>query len=282
MDRTGDLTDRVRGVLLGLAAGDLIGGPVRMAVRLAESLIERRRFDPDDILDRYLAWWREGAFDTGPVAAGVLSLVASGVPVGSAAARVHARSEGKTAGCNAAHRCPPLAMAAFIADADLPAIAAREASLTHHDPLAGDVGAAVAVLCRALIRGEDWATALGTAAKGRQPATVGALDLGGPESLSRGGYAPEVLRAAVHFVGGNGSFADALEESIAFAGPANYCPVLVGAIGGARWGASSIIRGYDGPLRSLARSPSGCGCNGERLDRPGVSEHGPHPGYPGR
>ena len=174
MDGTGDLIDRVRGVLLGLAAGDLIGGPLRMAVRLAESLVERRRFDPDDILDRYLAWWREGAFDTGPVAAGVLSLVASGIPVGSAAARVHARSEGKTAGCNAAHRCPPLAMAAFLADADLPTMAAREASLTHHDPLAGDVAAAVAVLCRALIRGEDWATALGTAAIGRDPVTVGA------------------------------------------------------------------------------------------------------------
>ncbi len=25
-----------------------------------------------------------------------------------------------------------------------------------------------------------------------------------------------------------------------FAGPANYCPVLVGAIAGARWGASAI------------------------------------------
>src|SRR5215213_11389455 len=89
MDGAPDLIDRVRGVLLGLAAGDLIGGPLRMAVWLAESLVERRRFDPDDILGRYLAWWREGAFDTGPVAAGVFSLVASGVPVGSAAARVH-------------------------------------------------------------------------------------------------------------------------------------------------------------------------------------------------
>ena len=57
--------DRIRGVLLGLAAGDRNGGPIRMAVRLAESLSERRRFDPEDILSRYLAWWRDGAFDTG-------------------------------------------------------------------------------------------------------------------------------------------------------------------------------------------------------------------------
>jgi hypothetical protein len=27
---------------------------------------------------------------------------------------------------------------------------------------------------------------------------------------------------------------------VVFAGPANYCPVLVGTIGGARWGSSAI------------------------------------------
>ena len=30
------------------------------------------------------------------------------------------------------------------------------------------------------------------------------------------------------------------QELLDFAGPANYCPVLVGAISGARWGASAI------------------------------------------
>ena len=64
-----EIRNRVRGVLLGLAAGDRNGGPIRMAVRLAESLSERWRFDPDDILTRYLAWWRDGAFDTGPTTA---------------------------------------------------------------------------------------------------------------------------------------------------------------------------------------------------------------------
>jgi ADP-ribosylglycohydrolase len=59
--------DRCQGVLIGLAAGDQIGGPIRMAVRLAESLLGCDGFKPMDILNRYLAWWREGAFDTGPV-----------------------------------------------------------------------------------------------------------------------------------------------------------------------------------------------------------------------
>ena len=42
------LFDRCRGVLLGLAAGDHNGGPIRLAVRLAESLHQRGTFDPAD------------------------------------------------------------------------------------------------------------------------------------------------------------------------------------------------------------------------------------------
>src|SRR3954471_12286030 len=117
--------DRVRGVLVGLAAGDRNGGPIRMAVRLAESLIERQRFDPEDLLDRYLGWWREGAFDTGPTTAEVLSLIDAGVPNFEAVQRVHEASGGLTAGCNPAHRCPPLSMAASLPDDELAAYAIR-------------------------------------------------------------------------------------------------------------------------------------------------------------
>jgi hypothetical protein len=55
-----------------------------------------------------------------------------------------------------------------------------------------------------------------------------------------------VLRAALHFVGTSACLVEALERSLAFAGAANYCPVLVGAIGGTRWGTSDI------PQTSLA------------------------------
>jgi putative intracellular protease/amidase len=111
--------DRCRGVLVGQAAGDRIGGPIRMAVRLAESLLKTGRFDAADVLGRYLGWWREGAFDTGPVSARALALVAAGMPVQEATAQVHREFGGMTAGCNPAHRSPPLSMLATIADEDL-------------------------------------------------------------------------------------------------------------------------------------------------------------------
>lgn len=68
--------DRCRGVLIGFAAGDQIGGPIRMAVRLAENLLVCGDFNASDILERYLHWWREGAFDTGPVSGRALELKA--------------------------------------------------------------------------------------------------------------------------------------------------------------------------------------------------------------
>jgi ADP-ribosylglycohydrolase len=234
--------DRCRGVLLGLAAGDRNGGPIRMAVRLAESLLELGRFDPADIVTRYLRWWREGAFDTGPVSGRALELMASGMPALEATAQVHRELGGKTAGCNPAHRSSPLAMCAAIADDDLAGCAAAEARLTHHDPLAGEVAAAVSVLCRSMIRGAAWESALQRSAEGRQAQTSAALFSGQEGPGTSGGFAPEVLRAAVYFVGSCASFAEALERSVAFAGPANYGPVLVGAIGGARWGSSAIPR----------------------------------------
>jgi ADP-ribosyl-[dinitrogen reductase] hydrolase len=83
--------DRYRGALLGLAVGDALGtalefkapgtfkpitemvggGPfglkpgqwtddMSMALCLAESLIEKRGFDPKDQMDRYCRWWKEG------------------------------------------------------------------------------------------------------------------------------------------------------------------------------------------------------------------------------
>jgi ADP-ribosylglycohydrolase len=236
-------TDRCQGVLIGLAAGDQIGGPIRMAVRLAESLLARGGFDPADILGRYLNWWREGAFDTGPVSGRALQLIASGVPASEATAQVHREFGGKTAGCNPAHRSPPLAMLASLTDEDLGCCALAEARLTHHDPLAGEVTAAVNQLCRSLIRGAAWDVALQPCGK-----------FAGQEGPgSNGGYAPDVLRAALHFVGTSADFAEALERSLAFAGPANYSPVLVGAIGGARWGASAIPPAALGHVAILPR-----------------------------
>lgn len=89
------LLDRYRGSMMGMAVGDALGASVEfmppgtfppltdmvgggphnlmpgewtddtsMALCLAESLVERRGFDPADQLRRYLRWYREGYFSS--------------------------------------------------------------------------------------------------------------------------------------------------------------------------------------------------------------------------
>ena len=219
-------------VIRGLAAGDNIGGPAAIASVLASCVLEAGRFIPELIAQRYLDWWRIEGFDTGSVFALVMGARIKGATTQEAVVQAHENLGGQTAGCNVAHRAPALAVTL---DTDLQGLveaAKADAALTHYDPLAGDVAAAVAVLCRTLTDGVPWQEAKLIATDGRLPETVAAIVEGGDTSPTDGGYAPEVLYAAVHFL--NAFESDvALVEAKIFAGASNYCPVLVGAIGGA-------------------------------------------------
>jgi ADP-ribosyl-[dinitrogen reductase] hydrolase len=253
-----DVSDRVRGVLLGLAAGDSNGGPIRMAVRLGKSLLQNRGFDRIDVMERYIEWYREGAFDTGVVADLVFSRVARGESFESAAKAVHLELHNRTAGCNPAHRNAPLAMCFQIDDADLVKYAFLEAELTHFDRIAGDVSAAVVTLCRQLIKGVAWHEARDISADGRLVQTKAAFRRTAMNELDQGGYAPDVLSAAIHFLDNSGGFSEALMASMEFAGFSNFCPVLVGAIGGARWGAKAVScqRSHDEDFQSYVEAVS--------------------------
>jgi len=234
------IQQRVIGTLFGLAAGDSNGGPIRMALCLAESLSDCRKFNAVDVLYRYLSWYQEGAFDIGLVAEKVFARVDAGEHIGVTVRTVHEECNGMTAGCNPVHRCIPFAMANFIDEDVLPDVASQEAALTHFDPLAGDVSAAVVALCRRLIIGQAWSDALAASAEGRRDLTRNALNVTAKRVIDNGGYAPNVLAAAIRFLDGHNDFVSALDASFQFAGHMNYCPVLVGAIGGARWGINCV------------------------------------------
>ena len=77
---------------------------------------------------------------------------------------------------------------------------------------AGETSAFVNVFCRRLIRGEDVTMAM-QKAKNRTTGLDPYLDLD-PARLQTGGFAPEVLRAALFHVLNAGSFADALQSAL--------------------------------------------------------------------
>lgn len=236
-EHVGEHQDRAAGVLIGLAAGDENGGPTEMALRLAQSLNACKRHDARDVFGRYLEWHRQGSYDTGPVAGRVFDLALEGLEAEAAVRQVDAELGGMTAGCNAAHRAGVLAMAPWLSAAQLPGAARREAGLTHHHPLAADAAVAMAVECRDRIMGRSGSLGRETRHLAR-------------EDLSNGGYSPDTLRAAAWFAQHAEDPVSALAEAKKFAGPANYCPVLVGALLGARFGA----RAFDDAL--LAHHPA--------------------------
>ena len=201
----------------GLAAGDRNGGPVRLATLLYQSLEDN--FSEQKTFTSYADWIKNGGFDTGPTLFRVVQNHQQGMSISDAVYTHHQMSNG-TAGIGPAHRS-----AGFLCVAkedELVGLAMREAKLTHWDSIAGQASAASLLISLYLHEGRDFA-AIADSINHRFPV----LEFESQE-LSRGGYAPAVLRAAWHFLMQSTSFFDALEESLVYAGSSNYCPVLVG------------------------------------------------------
>jgi ADP-ribosyl-[dinitrogen reductase] hydrolase len=157
------LRDRYSGALLGLAIGDALGttlefkapgtfrpitdmiggGPfglqpgqwtddTAMALCLAESLIEKRSFDPKDQMDRYCRWWKEGylsstgtCFDIGvTVRKSLESYLRTGEPFAGS-------TDPFTAGNGSLMRLAPVPLA-FRANVELAVHNAGESSRTTH------------------------------------------------------------------------------------------------------------------------------------------------------
>jgi ADP-ribosylglycohydrolase len=157
------LCDRYRGAFLGLAVGDALGttlefkspgtfkpitdmiggGPfglkpgqwtddTSMALCLAESLIEKRAFDPKDQMDRYCRWWQEGylsstgtCFDVGvTVRKSLETYLRSGEPFAGS-------TDPFTAGNGSLMRLVPVPLA-FRRNIDLAIHNAGESSRTTH------------------------------------------------------------------------------------------------------------------------------------------------------
>jgi len=235
-----NIQERVRGALLGLAAGDRIGGPTQMALTLSESLIDNQGFILEDIQNRYLKWWLDDGFDSGVVSSQVFKHVSEGMSFKEAAIRVHQNLDGMTAGCNPVHRNAPISLCNQLNDNVIADLAIIETSITHKHNHAAIASSTVAQLLRVLVSGIAWDTALMKIDNINSPLVSDVIKNAKSNKIKSDGYSLNVLSAAIHFVDINKTFDDALEQAIEFSGDSNYCAVLVGSLGGARWGANNI------------------------------------------
>ena len=211
-------------ILDGIKKGDKNGGPTELAKILTNSLIASNGFNKKDLTRRYYDWWSTDAFDTGPTFAMVFQKVSQGVTIEDAVIQVDNQLKGATAGCGPAHRIAPLAGFKSIPTNELLAYARQEARITHYHSDAGNCSAVMVLLCRHLLEGHSWEETKKLVSENIElKETWESIQ---KANLNNGGYVLDVMHSAIFFLDNE----DSLKRSLDFAGPANYCPVIVGII----------------------------------------------------
>jgi ADP-ribosyl-[dinitrogen reductase] hydrolase len=203
-----DLADRVVGSALGLALGDALGAPFEflrarnvpdpipalerpwlseapgsttddtaMARNLMRSLAARGGFDPDDLLERHLEWFRSDPPDVGTLTGRVLRRIAAGEDAATAAQEIwNERGPEVSAGNGSVMYCAPLGLAYANRPAQLAQLAPALSALTHVDGRCMTTVLAVTLGVAALVRGES-------AEDAAQAALTAVDDLEGGEEL---------------------------------------------------------------------------------------------------
>jgi len=213
-----------KAIEIGFQRGDKNSGPTELAKILSDSLKACNGFNKSDLIKRYYHWWNTDAFDTGPTFAMVFEKVSKGISIEDASFKVNKQLKGATAGCGPAHRIAPLAGFINIPANQIIDFARQEARITHYHPDAGNCSAVMALLCRYLIEGYSWDESKNFV---NQNAELKSTWINIQNAnLNKGGYVLDVMHSAFYFLNEK----DALEKSLKFAGPANYCPVIVGII----------------------------------------------------
>jgi len=261
---TGPATDVVGGGPFGLLAGQ-VTDDTQMAVCLARSLTERGgTLDVDDVARRYVAWMG-GTFDIGNQTSSALRRIEDGEPPTQAGKATWIASERRAAGNGSLMRIAPIAVAYGKRgdDAAMARAAVDESLITHADPrcalacagfvaaMTGDdrvararggVEAGRAYLARAWpdeIAAIDQAAAdLATdldAALAPSPDVYGALHL-----HAAAGFVRVAFRLALWHVHHTASWRDAAVDVASRGGDADTNAAIVGALLGARDGASAI------------------------------------------
>ena len=211
-------------ILDGMKQGDKNGGPTELAKILSDSLLACEGFDKKDLISRYLHWWKTDAFDTGPTFAMVFEKVSNGAAIEKAVEEVDTRFNGNTAGCGPAHRIAPLSALKTISNGDLVRLSREEAKITHQHPDAGNCSAVMALFCRHLLEGHDWNDSKNLLHNNEDIKSTW-LNIQNA-NLNNSGYVLDVMHTSIYFLDMDNS----LEKSLSFAGPANYCPVIVGIL----------------------------------------------------
>lgn len=230
----------------------------QMAVALAESLVACEGFDPTDVWERWRIWARD-ARDVGTQTREVLAEPSRE----GAAARIHQRYEGRSAGNGSVMRNTPVAIRSANEPLErLAAVAAAQASLTHYDPRNAEAAVIHAAMIQAGILGEDVFAAIPRALETFSPAARGfwlaLLDpTYRPDPHGTNGVVWTCLAEAVWAVRAADSFETAVVNAIDLGRDADTTACVAGGIAGALWGVQGIPSRWTTYLNGTVTGPDG-------------------------
>lgn len=283
------ISDHVRscGAIIGLAIGDALGAPLEgspaprgrvtdmlpggrhprrkgevtddtlQALAVAASLGTCRRFDPDDLMARFVAMYRDNPQWFGPTSSAVFDLVINGVPPLSAAAIAHKRL-GSSRSNGSVMRGFPVGV--FCAPSSVEEMSIACSRLTHHDLVAAHCSAWLNTMTSAMCRGSTRAEAYRMAAGRCGNDEVFAL-LSDYKNYPADPSLDALLcsHAALSCFMASDSFEEALVTAVSLGGDADTVGACCGALAGACWGMDAIperwirdLEGYPG-IMSAAR-----------------------------
>lgn len=257
-----ELEDRYTGCLLGLAAGDALGAPLgfmgasqiqirhgtvremigggwlglrpgqhtedtAMAVLLAESLVERRGFDRDDVARRYEEWF--------------------------AAAPRRVRDD-RPDGNGTVMRCAPLALWFGERRTELMEAAAEEARITHPGDEAAGGSAALTVMLSLILDGVEREDLFDRTWDILEENPLGLPNIlpdipeKEPGDLRPSPFVVDTLEVAIYRFLEGPDFEETVVSTANLGGDANTTAAVAGALAGTFWGAGAIPRRW---LRAL-------------------------------
>ena len=274
--------DRAHGALLGLAVGDALGttlefsrrdslphhtqmtggGPfglapgqwtddTSMALALADSLLACGGLDPDDLMTRFVAWWRTGAyactgacFDIGNTTRQALAAFErDGDPFAGPTAE-------DQAGNGSLMRLAPVVLFALDDPETMLRLAIDQGRTTHEAPQAVEACAYFATLLRDAILGEPdplqpraW-----TGHRAIKTIAAGAWRTKDRALIRSSGYVAHTLEAALWCVGTTASFEEALVLAVNLGDDADTVGAVTGQLAGALYGAAAIPENWLTPL----------------------------------
>lgn len=276
------LRNRLRGVMVGAAVGDALGMPLEfgpaipadrlvrqmragrlpagsftddteMALALTESLLAYPHLKPNDLAQRFLAWFLNRPPDVGIHTARVLSLLEGGMSWQKAAQEAQAVNP-QNAGNGSLMRNHPVAVADWHKPDRLAEDSMLQSMVTHPHPECGAACVFMNWMIFELMNGEAMETAFQTAIQAANPpsglAQVMETARGKTRAdLPNSGWVRHTVESALWGVFTTNCFEDALISVVNLGADADTAGAVAGALAGALYGLDGIPVAWRNALR---------------------------------